>query len=285
MDHHDDTPENPWAPFEDRLAFDWAYYHYVRLQSSKSEILEGLDLWRATIAKHGSEHSTVDGVPWHDADALYETIDAIQAGDAPWKSYKFSYSGPKPTTPPRWMEETYELNARDALLVLEQQLATSDFDGQTDYVPYQEFDAQGDRIYSNLMSGRWASREAVSFFESITYPCANIKSQDKIAVDPSTHGSMFVPVIAGSDKTTVSVATGHQEYHPVYISPGIISNTARRGHGNGVLPVAFLPIPKSKYFVVISHSPVTPCLILTSLASKRQRNRPEFQKFCRQLYH
>ena len=71
------------------------------------------------------------------------------------------------------------------------------------------------------------------------------KFQDKIALDPSIHGSMFVPVVAGSDKTTVSVATGHQEYHPVYISPGIITNTARRGHRNGVLPVAFLPIPKS----------------------------------------
>jgi hypothetical protein len=58
---------------------------------------------------------------------------------------------------------------------------------------------------------------------------------------------MFLPIIAGSDKTTVSVATGHQEYHPVYISPGIISNTARRGHRNGVLPVAFLPIPKGMY--------------------------------------
>ena len=58
---------------------------------------------------------------------------------------------------------------------------------------------------------------------------------------------MLVPVIAGSNKTTVSVATGHQEYHPAYVSPGIISNTARRGHGNGVLPVAFLPIPKSMY--------------------------------------
>lgn len=64
-------------------------------------------------------------------------------------------------------------------------------------------------------------------------------------LDPSTHGSTFIPVVAGSDKTTVSVATGHQEYHPVYISPGIITNTARRRHRNGVLPVAFLPIPKS----------------------------------------
>jgi len=67
-----------------------------------------------------------------------------------------------------------------------------------------------------------------------------------IAADPSTHGAMFVPVIAGSDKTAVSVATGHQEYHPVYMSPGNLSNVARRAHGNAFLPVAFLPIPKSE---------------------------------------
>jgi len=64
---------------------------------------------------------------------------------------------------------------------------------------------------------------------------------------------MFVPVIAGSDKTTVSVATGHQEYHPVYMSPGILTNIARRSHGNAFLPVAFLPIPKSNMFDLLSH--------------------------------
>ena len=69
--------------------------------------------------------------------------------------------------------------------------------------------------------------------------------QDIISEDPSTHGAMFVPVIAGSDKTTVSVATGHQEYHPVYMSPGNLTNIARRAHGSAFLPVAFLPIPKS----------------------------------------
>ena len=57
---------------------------------------------------------------------------------------------------------------------------------------------------------------------------------------------MLVPMVSGSDKTTVSVATGHQEYHPVYVSPGILTNTARCGHGNAVMPVAFLPIPWSK---------------------------------------
>jgi Plavaka transposase len=154
--------ENPWAPFRDRLGFDWAYYHYVRLQSSKLDILEGLNLWSATVVKHESMHQcTAEDVPWHNADALYETIDAIQAGDAPWKTYKFSYMGPKPSTPPAWMEKTYELNTRDALLLLEQQIAMSEFDGQVDYVTYQEFDSKGDCIFSNLMSGDLASHEAV----------------------------------------------------------------------------------------------------------------------------
>lgn len=71
---------------------------------------------------------------------------------------------------------------------------------------------------------------------------------------------MLVPIVAGSDKTTVSVATGHQEYHPVYMSPGNLTNTARRGHGNAVLPVAFLPIPKSESTILgshLRHSPVS----------------------------
>jgi len=60
---------------------------------------------------------------------------------------------------------------------------------------------------------------------------------------------MFVPVVVGSDKTTVSVATGHQEYHPVYMSPRNLTNIARRAHGNALLPIMFLPIPKSKSLV------------------------------------
>ncbi|KAG5636033.1 hypothetical protein H0H81_009333 [Sphagnurus paluster] len=75
---------------------------------------------------------------------------------------------------------------------------------------------------------------------------------------------MFVPIIAGSDKTTVSVATGYQQYHPVYMSPGNFTNTARRGHGNGVIPVAFLPIPK---------------------VSKKEQKSTQYQQFARQLYH
>jgi hypothetical protein len=43
------TPENDWAPFPDRLAYNWAQHYYVRLQSSEEEIYHGLDIWRATV--------------------------------------------------------------------------------------------------------------------------------------------------------------------------------------------------------------------------------------------
>jgi hypothetical protein len=47
--------------------------------------------------------------------------------------------------------------------------------------------------------------------------------QDILAEDPNNLGCTFVAVVAGSDKTTVSVATGHQEYHPFYASLGILA--------------------------------------------------------------
>lgn len=64
---------------------------------------------------------------------------------------------------------------------------------------------------------------------------------------------MFVPIILGSDKTTVSVATGHSEYWPLYASIGNIHNNVRRAHGSGLVLVGFLAIPKSNrsYLVII----------------------------------
>jgi hypothetical protein len=56
---------------------------------------------------------------------------------------------------------------------------------------------------------------------------------------------MFVPVILGSDKTTVSVATGQNEYYPLYAANGLVYNNVRRAHRNAVTIIGFLAIPKS----------------------------------------
>ncbi|KAF8266366.1 hypothetical protein EI94DRAFT_1492495, partial [Lactarius quietus] len=209
--------DNPWHPFGHRLKYEWAHYHYIQLQSLADDIQCGLDLWRATVKRYHADNDGCNEVPWNNAKEMYESIDSIS----------LSYNGPKPdSTPPWWMQESYELNVRDVLSVFEEQLVSRELDGQFEYMPYEEYDLNGSRIYSNLMSGNWAYREA-----------------DTISEDENTHGSMLIPVVASSDKTTVSVATGHQEYHPIYVSLGNITNTARHGHGNGIVAIAFLPIP------------------------------------------
>lgn len=60
---------------------------------------------------------------------------------------------------------------------------------------------------------------------------------------------MLIPIILGSDKTTVSVATGQNEYWPIYLSIGNIHNNVRRAHRNGVVLLGFLPIPKGKCYI------------------------------------
>ena len=55
---------------------------------------------------------------------------------------------------------------------------------------------------------------------------------------------MFVPVVLGTDKTTVSVATGQHVYHPVYLSVGNVHNRIRRAHKHALVLIEFLPIPK-----------------------------------------
>ncbi|KAF7436245.1 hypothetical protein PC9H_003074 [Pleurotus ostreatus] len=237
----DATPSNPWNPFPDRLAFQWADFYFSDLQASERRINKGLELWAAEVEKSNSES------PWKNADDLFSTIDAIQEGANPWVSVPFHYHGTLPPNPPKWMTDTYELCMRNILSVLCEQISCTSFNGHYDYVPYRQFNCSGDRVWTNLMSGEWAAKQA-----------------DIISRDDSTHGAMFVGVVAGSDKTVASVATGHQEFHPVYIGPGNIDNSARRAHGNGMLPCAILPIPK---------------------ASQKERKTIVYQRFCRQLYH
>ena len=56
----------------------------------------------------------------------------------------------------------------------------------------------------------------------------------------------MIPIILGSDKTTVSVATGQHDYYPLYLSIGNLHNMACHAHKNGVKLIVFLAMPKGK---------------------------------------
>ncbi|KAN0104004.1 hypothetical protein V8E52_011405, partial [Russula decolorans] len=181
------TPE-PWNPFISRIEFDFAHYHFVEAQSSAGLINKALDLWAAAVVEYGG------AAPWKNSKELYTTIDAIKHSESPWKTHTVRYQGPLPLgTPPKWMTQTYVLCTQDSRQVLHRQLETTEFKDKINLSPYCQFDSNRQRTWSNLMSADWAWTQAA-----------------EIAKDETTHGAMFVPVVAGSDKTTVSVATGHQ---------------------------------------------------------------------------
>ena len=77
---------------------------------------------------------------------------------------KFKYNRPLPPNPPRWMTETYELCTRDSRVLLHHQLTTTNFKYKFNYKPYWQFNHKGDRVWSNLISGEWAWKEAVSHY-------------------------------------------------------------------------------------------------------------------------
>lgn len=95
-----------------------------------------------------------------------------------------------------------------------------------------------------------------------------------------------MPFILGSDKTTVSVATGHNEYWPLYASIGNIHNNIRRAHGDGLVLVGFLSIPKGiSFFLLLLPDRLKPVSVLFLSADKTQSGTAEFRQFRRKLFH
>jgi hypothetical protein len=94
---------------------------------------------------------------------------------------------------------------------------------------------------------------------------------------------MFCPVILGSDKTTVSVATGQNEYYPLYASAAVIQNHVRRAHRNGLALIGFLSIPKSKLQPTNSFMYFIQNLLYS--AERNEQDSIEFRRFRRQLFH
>jgi Plavaka transposase len=92
---------------------------------------------------------------------MYANIDAIQQGSNPWRTMLFRYQGKLLGNTLKWTTQSYELVTRDIRSVLHTQIGCTAFKGHWDYVPFMEFDGGGDRVWTNIMSGEWAAKEAV----------------------------------------------------------------------------------------------------------------------------
>jgi hypothetical protein len=154
----EDDATNPWSPFNSHLEFDFTHYHFVEVQNSAGLIDKALGLWAATVTEFGRD------APWKDSGDLRATIDAIQLGDSPWKTYNIYYQGPLPLgAPPKWMTQRYELCTRDSRQLIHHQLETTEFKDSINLSPYRQFDGDNQRTWSNLMSADWAWKQAVRY--------------------------------------------------------------------------------------------------------------------------
>ncbi|KAG1874100.1 hypothetical protein C8R48DRAFT_745984 [Suillus tomentosus] len=147
--------------------------------------------------------------PFNSDTHLYNSIDSISSHDVQWQSLSLQHPDFKilqnDPDAAPWKHVEYDVWYRDPL-----------------------FGEQGQRVWTDLMTGNWAWGQC-----------------NTLADDPDCHGAMFVPVILDSDKTTVSVVTGQNDYYPLYISAGNLHNNIRCAHRESVSLVGFLSIPKS----------------------------------------
>ncbi|KAF8953946.1 hypothetical protein BDZ97DRAFT_1929205 [Flammula alnicola] len=209
-----------------------------------------LELWGFSHMKHGSS-----GL-FESYKHIYDTIDAIEEGnsDAPWQCFKTSVDEIEEDAP-NWKQQEYEIWYRNPEVVVRNILANPDFDNEFDAAPYVESaktnkdDKDGQRRWADFMSANYAWHHSDMIYE-----------EDPVNND----GAMYVPIILGSDKTTISVGTGDIEYHPLYLSIGTVHNSVRCAHRNAVVPIGFLAITKD---------------------DRKYDNDPNFCRFKRQLYH
>lgn len=261
------------------MEFDFAYYHFVEAQSSAREIEKALDHWEA-IAMEFGQHA-----PWQNASQLYDSIDSIQHGDYPWKSYSIRYQGPLPPgVTPKWMTETYVLCTRDSRQVLQHQLATKEFRGKINYAPYRQFDGKRQRVWSNLMSADWAWSQAVS----TAFTCCSIKLTVTDILICRTRLHRMNPIMGQCSSLLLQAAT-----RPLFRWQRVTRSTTR-----------FICLPETSQTLLdvhmellyfLSHSFRSPkvrtfvsCFsILTKIcaASRKYRKSVRFQEFTRQMYH
>lgn len=101
--------------------------------------------------------------PFADKEDVYQTIDATTLGDAPWESFSVKYQGAEPAEGAApWMSQEYGVWCWNSRTVMHNQLSSPDFNGEIDYQAKQVFTADGQREYSDLMSGNWAWQKSVS---------------------------------------------------------------------------------------------------------------------------
>ena len=115
-----------------------------------------LGLWAASLTIHGDEP------PFSNIKELHDVIDSTPLGDVAWESFSLQHNGTQPIDNiPSWMLAEYDVWFRDPGTIVQNMLSNPDFKSDFDYVPFQEYSADGIHCFRDFMSAIWAWQQAV----------------------------------------------------------------------------------------------------------------------------
>ncbi|KAG1818094.1 uncharacterized protein BJ212DRAFT_1446566 [Suillus subaureus] len=216
-----------WTPCGSCVKFKLADYLFTRNQTPTYSINQLLNIWAASLVLAGSKFML-----FSDHCNLYKTIDNAPLGDVKWQSFSVKYTGTIPDEDALSgyadMTDSHDVWFYNPCDVVQNMLANPEFATEMNLQLYRKFTTENDEHqWKDFMSGDWSWAHT-----------------DKISKDPDTHGLTFVPVILGSDKMTVSVATGQNDYYSLYTSIGNVQNNVCHTHRGAVAVIGFLAMPK-----------------------------------------
>lgn len=151
---------NPWGPFEDEVAFWLADLLFKKVEMSRGDIDELINLWCLDIQQRFDLQSSG---PFKNHEELLKTIDNIPSGSAPWQCLNTVVEENLSANAPEWQKVSYQVWYSNPDTVISNILANPDFENDFDTSPYVHLGKNGKRCLSDFMSANFAFRHAVSF--------------------------------------------------------------------------------------------------------------------------
>ncbi|KAF5349441.1 hypothetical protein D9758_014607 [Tetrapyrgos nigripes] len=148
--HPTQDPDNLWAPFDGEAEFRLADLLYRKVEMSQGNVDELMDIWSLFGSQCHPEDDDAASAPFHDYKDLFEDIDRIQAGDAPWKCFQTVVDESLGSSAPEWQKTSYQVWYRDPDVVISQILSNPLLIHDFDPCPYIHLDPHGKRRWSDF---------------------------------------------------------------------------------------------------------------------------------------
>jgi hypothetical protein len=144
-----------FATFEDAAAFELADLLFRRDQMSSTNINDLLQIWASSLPEDQDP-------PFVSKNDLYDTIDNLDFGDAPWRCFTVKFNGEIIEGDTiSWKHKSFEIWYRNPRIVLHNHLGNREYANEMDFAPKDVRDGNDKRRFSDFMSGNWSWRQAV----------------------------------------------------------------------------------------------------------------------------